>query len=99
MTSAGLLHWSLALPTTTLGPPKESPVCGLGLFPLQCKLPRMVLLAISLPSGSAVVLPLKSTLCMMVSRKKPNQQDCHPVIVRWGFFRDTIMHNVDFNGN
>src|ERR1700687_2022141 len=33
------------------------------------------------PSRSAVTLPLKSTLCVIMPRKTPSQQDCHPVIV------------------
>src|SRR6516162_5854296 len=80
--SLRLAHWPFALPDTKFKLPPESPICGFGLFSVQFRLRPMELVAISLPSGSAVTLLCQLIFPLMVSRKAPSQQDCHPEIVR-----------------
>src|SRR6478609_3237001 len=61
-----------------LGEPIESPICAAGTLLKHDRLPAIVLVTISLASGSAKRLPITWTFPPTVVRIRPNQHVCTP---------------------
>src|SRR6185295_6185451 len=64
-------HWPFLAPVTWLSEPSESPICGAGELPKQLRLPWIVFVTYSFPSGSASTLPLRLTAPFTWLRMKP----------------------------
>src|SRR4029078_5384636 len=74
-------HWPFLAPVTWLSEPSESPICGAGELPKQLRLPWIVFVTYSFPSGSASTLPLRLTAPFTWLRMKPIQNPLEPVML------------------